>query len=221
MPINKNVIYCPGRDQEFERLADSMLLNVPNMHQEPLWGGDGTLDAVSANVKVYLAVHSHYELSVFDAAGQKWTAKQMAALMESDGLPKEHVNLVMMVCNAGLALNSKKSQQAMADIRARYVQAVESNDQQAIAKAQRDWAAAEKKAAKPSEYDNAKQTLPLVCELVDELKKRGYYALRVTAYKAPVAFIFQNGEVTLNMTEHGGQYGVPVSQCQDETVVWL
>lgn len=228
MPIVKPAIYCPGRDAEFEGLSARMIECVPGMHPETLWGGDKSLDALAPKARLYLMCHSHYEMSVFEAAEQIWTPKQLAALMESDGLDKGLQALEMMVCKAGVALNSKKSQQELLELKAEYDNAKKSEDPnpnakaKRIEKAQKAYNAAAKKALKAAPYSNKNQALPLSCELMDELKKRGYKDLRITAYKVPVAFIFVNGEVTLNLETANG-YGVPVSdaRCQAQKVIWL
>lgn len=222
MAIDKPAVYCPGRDDEFNRLAQEMAADVKGMYPEPLWGGEKKLGDVDSKVKLYLLCHSHYELSLFETDARRWTAKEMAEQLESDGLKKAHVDLELLVCNAGMALNSKKSVEQMRKLRAEYDKAVQTGNEKAILKAKNNYNAAIGKADKPAEYINKNQAMPLAAELLEALRKRKYESLAITAYKVPVAFLIRDNQISLNLTPVGGAYGMPLSDpdCKKQRVIW-
>lgn len=222
MPIQQPAVYCPGPDEQLENSIASMLLSMRNAYQQPLMGGKGQLGDLNANAKLYLFVHSYSQMSVFSTETEMWTGEEMAALMEKDGLSKDHRDLELLVCSAGLAMTTKKAQKELKRLYALYLEAKKSGDEAATKKAAATFTAAEKKVKKPKEYEANDQTLPLVCELVDALKQRQYRKIQVTSYKVPVAMTFSQGKIHLSLESLGGEWGVPADddRAKGLKVVW-
>jgi len=223
MPIQQPVVYCPIKDEEFSQTGRSLAYFVRGFYRTPLFGGEQTLGDVDPKARLYLMVHAYYQLGKFWSKAKMWTAEEMAEQLESDGLSRNHRDLEMLVCCAGLSPNKVKSQENLEVLWQAYLDAEASGDKEAAKKAADAFTKAEKKAAKPAEYNGGKQVLPLVCQLVDALKQRNYANLRVTAYKVPVATTFVGGSINLDLTSVGGNYATPIDDplAKEQKVVWL
>jgi hypothetical protein len=224
MPIQQPVVYCPIKDEEFSQSGRSLTYFVRSFYPTPLFGGEQTLGDVHTTARLYLMVHAYYQMGKFWSQAKMWTAEEMAEQLESDGLSRNHRDLEMLVCCAGLSPNKVKSQENLEVLWQAYLDAEASGDKEATKKAADAFTKAEKKAAKPAVYNGgAKQVLPLVCQLVAALKERNYANLRVTAYKVPVATTFIGGSINLDLTSVGGQYATPINDplSQAQKVVWL
>ena len=224
MPIQQPVVYCPIKDNELSGASSFLAESVPGFYRTPLFGGEQTLGEVAPKARLYLIAHAHYELARFCGEGKMLTAEELAEQLESDGLSRNHQDLELLVCCAGLSTNTVKSQEKLEVLRQAWLDAQASGDEAATKKAKEVFDKAEKKAAKPEVFNGgAKQVLPLACQLVAALKERNYANLRVTAYKVPVSLSFSGGSINLDLTSVGGRHITPVNDklSQEQKVVWL
>lgn len=161
------------------------------------YGGQKTLGGVGANDTLYLLMHGHGTMPLFtqrkcvvDGEANRphfWSAEEMAALLESDGLPKTHRDINMLVCHAGESLGDRAIANQLLAIQAK-VPAVRKNAVEMAALSNKYATLAAKMV--PSGYSNAGQTFPMGAQLFRELSIRGYNNLRIVSYKAPVATYF-------------------------------
>jgi hypothetical protein len=160
-------------------------------------GGGKTLSQLTSEDTLYFMAHGHRELPLFvlnqctvnnePKKRRYWSAAEIAALLQSDGLPKSHRNIHMLTCHAGESVASLKQAEARLSLFAKFRAAVAKKEDVTLIKAQ--YSELINNAA-PSHYQSETQTFPLAAQLYRELYQRGYQNLRMIAYKAAVSFIF-------------------------------
>lgn len=188
-------IYVPdATDTDLPKLANRL---ITDWRMTGHYGGQKTLGGVGANDTLYLLMHGHGSMPLFTQrecvvdgeAGRAhyWSAEEMAALLESDGLPKTHRDINMLVCHAGESVGDLAMAKELLAIQAK-VPAVRKDKVEMAALNKKYKALAAQMA--PSHYTNDGQTFPMGAQLFRALSLRGYNNLRIISYKAPVATYF-------------------------------
>lgn len=219
MKISKDHIWGPMPDKEMQNLAATYIRNF-KLHDVFLENGACRLGDFTPQSKIYILVHGHAQMPLFSNSNGKWSATQLARMLEADGLPKDQREIELLVCHAGESVNDKKTGAKLLNI----------NSQAQAAKAQGKsidklvglFSKVAGKGTGPSffESDPEKLLLPLAAELAQALKHLGYTNFRVISYKCPVAQYSEDGEVYLDLTKKGGRWGVKAKLHPTYRVVW-
>jgi hypothetical protein len=221
MPIAHSAAYCPRFDTVFESDLYWMTQKFRGIHNIVLWGEGGALNQLVATAKLYLVAHSHDEQSKFEVDKTRWTADEMAALLESDRLPKNHRDIELLVCDAGLSTVTEALVGRFRRISAKHRAAAARGDTAAMASLDAQYKALfDKRWEGVAEYKYNWQMLPLAAQFVWAMHERGYRDLTVTCYKAEVSAYFTLGEVCLNLDRPGGKYRTYARLHPDLKVLW-
>lgn len=221
--ITKSTLYCPGADAQFIKWCWYFLDNFPDFHPEPLFGGLKELGDLTPKAKIFLFIHGHDSLPIFtNETGKSWTAAEMAAYIEKDGLNKDHLQLEMLVCNAGISLNTDTIAEQLKQLQAEYKEAQKNGDEKKVKKITLAFQILEEN-SKPSKEWEKGQILPLAAEFVKELSALGYTKLTITCYQAPIVVSFRRSTLFLEVRDEFGSKDM-VSTTSDEgsklKVIW-
>ena len=223
-PPPRNRVFCPvepatAGDQTVRNAVSSAILHLPGVFAPLLTGDSGGLGALAQTATLYIIAHGDATRPRFSIGGQHWSAKELANILETAGLKKDHRQLVMLVCYAGSTLGTEAEMAGYARQRAGYAAMVKqfetsSPAQQATRHAPleaakksllgalhdavpKSWdkvnAGAPARGAPKKPARGAAYLLPLVAQLVDELKRRSYSQIRVRAFTGEVDTNFKNG----------------------------
>ena len=192
-------LYCPAYDAQLRETMDQIhrywqFARIYSGPRRPTDTDAASLRDVPQGAPLYLLAHGHGELPLFAAnqvvvdgsADRKrfyWSADEMASQLQSEGLTPALQNLHLLVCHAGesgatidqatqlspLFESSKKAQ-------GREREALDKR----YAKLVQNW-------QPPQHYASDRQVMPLAAQLYRELYSRGFTALTITAYKAPMS----------------------------------
>lgn len=210
-------VYCPGLDPEMQACIASIKASFKNINSQTFEGGLKQLGTLAATDKLYIICHGHAQMPLFVTKKGRWTAKQLADLVEADGLAKNHREIELLVCHAGESVSSAKAGNARLKI------------QQAATAAKAAGKPTDKLVAsynkitgpKPAEFTSNTQLLPMAAQFVQELKNKRYTNIRIISYACPVAQYWSNGEVMLDLGDKGGQWGQPATRYPQYKKVWL
>jgi hypothetical protein len=189
--------------------------HFPNAHKTHLEGGKKELDAFNPLTdKLYILAHGHRRMPVFsitdsEGAPRTWTATELVKLLYSDGLPTNWREIELLVCNAGLSVNTTEHSDQLLGLRENMLalkkQGVASNSPKMTPLKTQFLEVANKPQAH-DEFKSAAQVLPLAAQFVQALKTHRhkgracpYTNFRVISYAAKVAQNFSEGKVTLDL----------------------
>jgi hypothetical protein len=212
-------IYCPSIDADMGESIRVFLYYFPSVYQRPFEGGKKQLGSLSPASKLYVICHGHSEMPLFKTGTGSWTAAQLAGLMESDGLRKDHRVIELLVCHAGASVTSISAGQHRLALRAKAQKAQKAGRTRRVEKLKAEYGKV--RGPGPAEYSNVKQILPMCAQFIDALKKNKYSYIRVISYACPVAQYYVGGQVHLDLRSRGGQWGVRASEHPDLVKVWL
>jgi hypothetical protein len=196
--IAQNAVYIPWADPELREVAEKAIYALPNMHPNILTGKSKPLSQLSPLAKLYLLAHGHASLPKFVIKGTNggkdsgsFTADELAEWMENDGFKKDHRDLELLVCHAGVSVGSLKLVKEREAIAARWkkIQVSPISEQEKENYKQQINKEFMKLHQEPSPYISSDQTLPMSAKLVQALKNRGYTNIRVISY---VESVLQN-----------------------------
>jgi len=191
-------------------------LNLPGVSGPVIHGKTLELGTVDANAKLYIICHGHQDMPLFTVGTERWTAKQMADLLESSGLKKTHREIVMLVCHAGQTLGNAAVINQRVGLQSTYDKVKNATSgKNAAKKADAINKFAElKDQASPTNFTNKDQVLPIVCQLIDALKAKKYEFIRMQAFLGAVNANLSNGI----KVEVAGRYE---DASDSNTVNWL
>jgi cellobiose-specific phosphotransferase system component IIB len=189
--IDENAVYVPWADPELREVAEKAIYALPKMHPKILTGKSKPLSQLSPFAKLYLLAHGHATLPKFVIKGTdgakdsgSFTADELAEWMENDGFKKDHRDLELLVCHAGVSVGSlelvKKRQAIVA--KWKKIQVSNISEQEKENYKQQINKEFMKLHQEPSPYISSDQTLPMSAQLVQALKNRGYTNIRVISY---------------------------------------
>ncbi len=220
MPITHSAAYCPLQDDEFRTELGFLASTFPNCHRTPLWGGGRNLNEMETNARLYLVAHNHYALSKFAVGTTTWTAAELAALLRNDRLPLGHRNIELLVCNAARSTVSVALAARFRQLSTEYHAAVAADDTRTADRRSATYDRLSEQLADAADYSDRRQMLPIACQLRAEMASLGYSDLTITCYKAPIAFVFSQREVLLDLRDHGLRWGVAARTRPDLKVLW-
>ncbi|NJM59358.1 MAG: hypothetical protein HC769_36760 [Cyanobacteria bacterium CRU_2_1] len=193
--IDDNAVYLPWADKELTEVAEKAIYALPKMHPNILTGKPKPLSQLSPFAKLYLLAHGHATLPKFVIKGTdgakdsgSFTADELAEWMENDGFKKDHRDLELLVCHAGVSVGSLelvKKRQAIAN-RWKKIQVSAISEQEKENYKQQINKEFMKLHQEPSPFISSDQTLPMSAQLVQALKNRGYTNIRVISYRGSV-----------------------------------
>jgi hypothetical protein len=216
--ITLNAVYCPGIDDEMKRNIASLFMHFPKMYKTAFEGGCKCLGSLSPQARLYILCHGHAEMPLFTTEKGKWTARQLADMLEGDGLRKDHRDIELLVCHAGESVSSSAAADKRMGLAASFAQAKAKGDETTMARLKAAYSKV--KAPAPAPFTSGSQVLPVVAQLVQVLKDKHYDYLSITSYACPVAQYYANGQVHLDLKKLGGQWGVPASRHPELKKVW-
>jgi len=184
----QDFIWCPGIDEEMDKVGKAMIRDL--RLEGTLYGGGATgLEKFRSNAKCYILAHGHAEMPVFSTKKGKWTADQIASMLLASGLNPEIRKIEMLVCHAGESVNSIANGNELYELMRKHQAAKAANRPAQIAKIEAEY-------NKVTEYENRlkpllyidpdNQLLPMAAGLSNALKKLGFSHFTLTSYKAPV-----------------------------------
>ncbi|MBD2206939.1 hypothetical protein H6G33_31180 [Calothrix sp. FACHB-1219] len=210
--ILQNVVYLPWPDVELSEAAERAIDSLNNMYPDILTGVHHLdnpkipagipqpLKNLSPYVTVYLIAHGHSELPIFIIKGQEivegekidrgsFTPTELAEWIERDGLRKDHRFLDLIVCYAALSVGKKDILKKREALQKKWNKikdsAISVEEKDAIKKKiDKEWKSFDDK---PSDFTTPDQILPMVAQLTDALKKRGYTNIQITGYEGAVS----------------------------------
>lgn len=201
MPITKPAVWCPARDGEFIELAADMIYWFgAGMHNQALWGGMRQLGQLDAAAKLYIMAHWHSQVSKFSMGNLAWSGDELAAMLQTDGLSTAHRDIELVVCNAGSSAGSQATVARFREIQAEVSRAVRRQDQAAIKAAVRKYEAFNARPRPgPERYTRPRQQVPVAGDLFMALYERGYTSMVITAYLRPVAMVFSQKLIEIDV----------------------
>ena len=213
-------VFCPVNPESAGdaavKQACRTALNLPGVVGPVINGNTVALGTVDSTAKLYIICHGHQDMPMFTVGKERWTAKEMADLLESSGLKKTHREIVMLVCHAGQSLGDKSVINQRVALQSTYDKVKNaSSGKDAIKKAETINKFAElKDQAAPTTFTSNEQVLPMICQLIDALKAKKYDFIRMQAFLGPVNANLSNGI----KVEIGGRYE---DASPSNTVNWL
>lgn len=219
MLITEDHIWGPIPDVEMKKRAEKYIKDF-GLHTTFQENGVCDLAKFSPHSKLYILVHGNSQMPLFQNSNGKWSASQLALMLQADGLPKDQRDIELLVCHAGESVNDKVTGSKLLKILAKFQIAKSQDKSTKEIKDKFDEVA--KKGSKPSFFESDPETLllPMAAQLAQALKLLGYTNFRVISYKCPVAQYSQNGYVYLDLRAKGGQWGVKASDHPTYRVVW-
>ncbi|MEL6330880.1 MAG: hypothetical protein AAFR38_14615 [Planctomycetota bacterium] len=214
-------LWCPGLDTEMGQRGERFI-SANKWHGTILEGGKKQLGGFGPHGKLYILSHGHAQMPVFTTEKGSWTAEQLAALLEADGLAKDQREIELLVCHAGESVNSKAVGGKLMAVSQSYQDAKAANASVDSAPFKKKYDKINAKSTQPTFFESEPERLlvPLSAQLADALKKKHFTNFRVTAYKCPVAQYNPGPGVFLDLTPKGGNWGEKASDHAGYTVVW-
>jgi len=215
-----NRIFCPTNP---ETSGDGAVitacrtgLTLPNTSGPVINGRTVALGTVDPLVKLYIICHGSDDQPLFSVGEEKWTAKQMADLLESSGLKKTHREIVMLVCHAAQSLGDKAVINKRVKLQAEYSKVKNATSKRDLLKKKSTINAFSdlQSEASPTTFTESSQVLPMVSQLIDALKAKKYDFIRFQAFLGPVKANLSNGI----QVEISGRYE---PESESNTVNWL
>jgi hypothetical protein len=219
-PSTLSRVFCPVNPEaagdEAVKQACRSILNMPGVVGPVINGNTVALGTVDPMEKLYIICHGHQDMPVFTVAKERWTAQQMADLLESSGLKKTHREIVMLVCHAGQTLGDKSVINQRLALQETYDKVRNSTSGKDVAKKEKviNKFADLKDQASPTTFTHKDQVLPMICQLIDALKAKKYEFIRMQAFLGPVSANLSNG---IKVEVHGRFEAASPSN----TVNWL
>ena len=192
-------VFCPVNPEtagdDAVRQACRTVLNLPGVTGPVINGNTVALGTVDSTAKLYIICHGHEDMPLFTVGKEKWTAQQMADLLESSGLKKTHREIVMLVCHAGQTLGSEAVINQRVGLQSTYDKVKHGTSKKdALKKAETLHEFAElQDQASPTTFTDKDQVLPMVSQLIDALKAKKYDFIRMQAFLGPVNANLSNG----------------------------
>ena len=192
-------VFCPVNPESAGdaavKQACRTVLNLPGVVGPVINGNTVALGTVDATAKLYIICHGHQDMPYFTVGKQRWTAKEMAELLEGSGLKKTHREIVMLICHAGQSLGNEAVINQRVALQSTYDKVKNATTgKDAIKKADTLHKFAElKDQASPTNFTNKEQVLPMICQLIDALKAKKYDFIRMQAFLGPVKADLSNG----------------------------
>ncbi|WP_375447327.1 hypothetical protein [uncultured Fibrella sp.] len=167
--------------------------------------GKRELKSFAPSGKLYIVCHGHEALPIFTNSMGKWTAENIAEMLELDGLSKEQQVIELLVCYAGLSVNSIE--------RLKKIQALQSEAARLGAGKEQSAAIAalvrmQKEPSELKPYSNPQQVMPLANQLFNALTSRGYTKLKLISYKAKVSQAIDANGVLVDLPGYAGPKSV-------------
>jgi ribosomal protein L4 len=184
---NADMVFVPNdKNGELHKIAKGL---ADNVKMKLALGTRDKLN-IKKNERLFIVAHGHRHLPWFVSNKMKWTAKEMAKLLESRGLPKDHKDIYLLVCYGGLSVNEKKTAKKMLKIIDERKNADKKNNKTLVKKKEKEFKTLAD-TIKPAEYDKESQELPLAAQLAHELKSlpRPYKNFRIIAYDGAVSAV--------------------------------
>jgi len=219
-PPARSRIFCPTNPETSGdgavKQACKTGLTLPGTSGPVITGQTNDLGTVDPQAKLYIICHGHKETPMFTVGEEKWTAEQMADLLESSGLKKTHREIVMLVCHAAQSLGDKAVINQRVQLQAEYTKVKHATSRSGLLKkADTITKFSELQSeASPTTFTKGSQVLPMVSQLIDALKAKKYDFIRFQAFLGPVKANLSNGI----QVEISGRYE-PASD--SNTVNWL
>lgn len=213
-------VFCPvdpeAAGDAAVKQACRTALNLTGVVGPVINGNTVALGTVDANAKLYIICHGHEEMPYFTVGKSRWTAKEMADLLESSGLKKTHREIVMLVCHAGQSLGDKAVINQRVALQSTYDKVKNATSKKDLIKKTETLHKFDqlKDQASPTNFTNKEQVLPMICQLIDALKAKKYDFIRMQAFLGPVNANLSNGI----KVEIGGRYE---AASPSNTVNWL
>lgn len=221
--INKAAIYCPVNDKSLLTDMKGFCYYWRNAFTKPFLPGQGDLGTLDARAPLYLFMHGHASVPLFTSKVGSLSADQVAAQMVKDGLNTDHLDLHLLVCNAGASVTSWSEAKRRLALRDKALAAKKIGDEKAFARFSKQFAQRSNKGPGIGPYTfGRKQTYPLAALLMGAMKRRGFTRLRIISYAAPVVPNFDKREVLLDLTGMlpGDHYGDKASAHPHLKKVW-
>jgi len=219
-PPSPRRVFCPVNPETSGdgavKQACTTSLNLPGVTGPVINGNTVALGTVDPTAKLYIICHGHQDMPRFTVGKEKWTAQEMADLLENSGLKKTHREIVMLVCHAGQTLGKQSVINQRLGIQSTYTKVKGSTGK--IGKMREQRAINQfnelKDQASPTDFTNKDQVLPMICQLIDALKAKKYNFIRMQAFLGPVKANLTYGiKVEVN-----GRYE---AASESNTVNWL
>lgn len=213
-------VFCPVNPEtagdSAVRQACSSILNMQGVVGPVINGNTVALGTVDPLAKLYIICHGHQDMPMFTVGSEKWTAKEMADLLESSGLKKTHREIVMLICHAGQTLGDKSVINQRISLQKSYDKVKNSTSGKDATKKAATIQKFDqlKSQASPTTFTSEDQVLPMVSQLIDALKTKKYEFIRMQAFLGPVSANLSNGI----KVEIGGKYE---AASESNTVNWL
>lgn len=167
--------------------------------------GKGELKSFAPSGKLYIVCHGHEALPVFTNSRGRWTAEGLAEMLERDGLSKEQQVIELLVCYAGVSVNSIERLKRIEDLQSEASR--DGTDRRKLTAV----AALKEMEKEPSElkpYTNAQQVMPLANQLFNALITRGYAKMKLISYKAKVSRAIDANGVLVDLPDTAGPTSV-------------
>lgn len=219
-PPPRSRVFCPtnpkGSGDSAVAQACNTALNLNGVSGPVITGRTVALGTVDANAKLYMICHGHEDMPLFTVGKEKWTAKEMANLLESSGLKKTHREIVMLVCHAGQTLGDKAIINKRIGVQKDYDKVKNKTGNKSETKKENcvNEFNKLKSETSPTDFNSAGQILPMVSQLIDALKAKKYDFIRFQAFMGPVNANLSNGI----KVEIQGRYE---AASESNTVNWL
>lgn len=192
-------VFCPTNPEtsgdSAVKQACRTALNLPGVTGPIINGNTVALGTVDPMAKLYIICHGHEEMPMFTVGSKRWSAKEMADLLESSGLKKSHREIVMLVCHAGQTLGDKSVISQRVGLQSTYDKVKNSTSKKGLTKKSQtiNEFAKLKDQASPTTFTSTNQVLPMVSQLIDALKVKKYDFIRMQAFLGPVNANLSNG----------------------------
>lgn len=219
MSINEDHIWAPMPDSEIRKRAETYIADL-GLHDVVLQSGAHELSVFSPTSKLYILAHGHSQMPLFTNKNGRWSATQVAKMLEGDGLPKDQRDIELLVCHAGQSVNDKQTGAKLLRINEEVAKA--KAESRGIDKLRTRFDKTAAKGTGPAFFESNPATLllPLAAELAQALKYQGFSNFRIISYKCPVAQFSAGGHVHLDLSSKGGKWGVRAKDNPSYRVVW-
>ena len=219
MTIMENHLWGPMPDAEMKELARLYIRDL-GLHATFLQNGACDLAKFAPQSKLYVLAHGHAQMPMFTNENGKWSASQLALMLEADGLPKDQRDIELLVCHAGQSVNDKATASKLLKIFSKSEAAKAQGKGTGAFDAK--YAEAAAKGTKPRFFESDPEALliPLAAQLAQALKRLGYTHFRVISYKCPVAQYTTEGHVHLDLSTKGGHWGARATDHPTFRVIW-
>lgn len=246
-----NRVFCPAQPGDDEKAAlacESAMASFAGVLRPLATGDNKQLRTLDPRTTLYFVSHGGGTRPLFRIGAQTWDAIAMANLLETAGLPKKHRQVVMLVCYAGNSVGTREEvarTEQMHRQRDKLAASAEKAKDRAnysrYGQLQGEHQEVDKRIKAhsdaaipgyfgvfegdhvPAESGTALSVLPLVAQLINELKRRGYSYIRLRAFTGKVKVDFSNGIMVAShvIDDAGAMIEITCPEAPANTVNWF